>query len=301
MVCRNGEEPRFLMETTEYDLLSFSESRRATMDTGRLGLSKHYMFCLLEVDVTRARQELRLLRRSGQPVSFTAWIVKTIGDSVAANTYVHAASFGRNRLVMFRDADIAIPVESSVGEGTAPLPLLIKATNRKSMQEIDREIQAAVSRRIEDERDYILSSHSFSRTALRLYYRLPQWLRVLALKVLVADPLRARRISGTVTVTTVNAIGESSGWILPTRSWHNLLFALGTISKKPWVVKGEVKIREILNLTVAFTHDVVDGAPARRFMQHLVRRMEAGTAGAGQRPPARTAEPRAGDRGLPSA
>jgi len=272
------------MEATEYDLLSFSESRLATMDTGKLGLSKHYMFCLLEVDVTRARQELRLLRRGGQPVSFTAWIVKVIGDSVSANTYVHAAAYGRRRLVMFRDADIAIPVESEVGEGTAPLPLLIKAANRKSMQEIDREIQAAVSHRIEDERDYILSSHGFSRAALRLYYRLPQRLRVLALKVMLADPFRARRISGTVTVTTVNAIGESSGWILPTRSWHNLLFALGTVTRKPWVVRGEVKVREILNLTVGFNHDVVDGVPARRFMQHLIRRMEAGTAGAEQRP-----------------
>ncbi len=264
------------MTGSDYELLRFSESRRATMDTGRLGRDRHYMFGLLEVDVTRARRELRRLRRQGPPVSFTAWMVKSIGDSVAAHPSVHATVHGRNQLVLFRDVDIAIPVESDVGQGTAPLPVLIKATNRKSLQEIDREIQAAVDRRISDERDYILSPHSFSRWTLKLYYRLPQWLRVLFLRILVADPFRARRHSGTVTVTTVNAIGSASAWILPTRSWHNLFFALGTITRKPWVVAGEVKVREILNLTVGFNHDVVDGAPARRFMQHLVRTLEAG-------------------------
>ena len=264
------------MKAADYDLLRFSESRRATMDTGRLGRNRHYMFALLEVDVTRARRELRQLRRSGMAVSFTAWMVKVIGDAVAADPSVHAAAFGRNQLVLFRDVDIAVPVEREVSEGTAPLPLLITATNRKTMHEIDREIQAGVDRNVADERDYILSPHAFSRWVLRLYYRLPQTLRVLALRCLVANPFRARRHSGTVTVTTVNAIGSAAAWILPTRSWHNLFFALGTITRKPWVVENRVEIREILNLTAGFNHDVVDGAPARRFMQQLVRRLEAG-------------------------
>ena len=264
------------MRNRDYDLVGFSESRRATMDTGRLGRNRHYMFGLLEVDVSRARRELRQLRRSGRAVSFTAWMVKTIGDSVAADPSIHAAAFGRNQLVRFHDVDIAIPVEREMAEGTAPLPLLVTATNRKSMQEIDREIQAGVDRAVADERDYILSPHAFSRWVLRLYYRLPQALRVLVLRWLVADPFRARRHSGTVTVTTVNAIGSASAWIMPTRSWHNLFFALGTITRKPWVVEDRVEVREILNLTVGFNHDVVDGVPARRFMQQLVRRLEAG-------------------------
>jgi hypothetical protein len=267
------------MPRRDYELLRFSESRRATMDTGRLGRDRHYMFGLLEVDVTRARRELRLLRRAGPPVSFTAWMIKVIGDSVAEHPAVHASLYGRNQLVLFRDVDIAIPVESDVGEGTAPLPLLIKAANRKSLQDIHGEVQAAVERRVSSQRDYILSPHSFSRWALKAYYRLPQRLRVISLRMLVANPFRARRHSGTVTVTTVNAIGSASAWILPTRSWHNLFFALGTVTRKPWVVDNEVKVREILNLTVGFNHDVVDGAPARRFMQRLVRRLEAGVDG----------------------
>ena len=90
------------------------------------------------------------------------------------------------------------------------------------------------------------------------------------------NPFRAKALSGTVTVTTVNAIGKSPGWILPTRSLHNLFFALGTITRKPWVVDDTVQVREILNLTVAFNHDAIDGVPARKFMQDLVRQVEKG-------------------------
>ncbi|MEZ4519482.1 MAG: 2-oxo acid dehydrogenase subunit E2 [Chloroflexota bacterium] len=43
---------------------------------------------------------------------------------------------------------------------------------------------------------------------------------------------------------------------------------------KPGVVKGTVQPREFLNLTLTFDHDVVDGAPATRFTQDLVRRLE---------------------------
>jgi pyruvate/2-oxoglutarate dehydrogenase complex dihydrolipoamide acyltransferase (E2) component len=35
------------------------------------------------------------------------------------------------------------------------------------------------------------------------------------------------------------------------------------------VVDGEIATRELLDLTVTFDHDVVDGAPATRFVQRL--------------------------------
>jgi pyruvate/2-oxoglutarate dehydrogenase complex dihydrolipoamide acyltransferase (E2) component len=111
---------------------------------------------------------------------------------------------------------------------------------------------------------------------MRLYYLLPGWLRLLAVRCLAANPHQMKRNSGTVTVTTVSAIGQGTGWILPTRSWHNLFFGLGTISRKPWVVRNRIEVRDILNLTVAFNHDVVDGSPARRFLQMLVERVEKG-------------------------
>jgi hypothetical protein len=131
-----------------------------------------------------------------------------------------------------------------------------------------------MERPIGTERDLVLSTHDFSRAVMRLYYALPSWLRVAALRMALGNPFRLKRNAGTVTVTTVNAVGGSPGWILPTRSLHTLSFALGSVTRKPWVVDGAVQVREILNLTVAFDHDAIDGVPARHFMQALVKRLE---------------------------
>jgi hypothetical protein len=264
------------VERPEYDIIRYPKSRLPTVDLGRLAARKHVMYGLLEVDVTAARRALRLLRRQHQEVSFIAWMIKTIGDCVARNRRAHAVQIGNRKLVMFHDVDIALPVERAVEGAGVPLPVLIKTTNRKTAAQIHAEIQAAINHQIVNERDFILSEHGLSKLALRLYYALPSALRVFAMRRLFGNPFRAKTLSGTITVTTVNAIGKSSGWILPTRSMHNLSIALGTITRKPWVVDGTVQVREILNLTVAFNHDVIDGVPARRFMQDLVSQVERG-------------------------
>ena len=45
---------------------------------------------------------------------------------------------------------------------------------------------------------------------------------------------------------------------------------------KPAVVEGRIEPRQILNLTAMFDHDVVDGAPATRFVKRLVELIESG-------------------------
>jgi len=262
------------MKHTDCQFFDYPVSRLATADVGRFGLKRHYMFGLFEVDVTAARQLLRRLRREGQGVSFTAWMIKTIGDCVARNPLVHALPWKKHQLIAFNDVDIAIPIERVVHGKGVPLPLLIRQTNLRTAQDIHREIQEALKKQLSDERDFILSKHSFSKASLRAYYSFPQALRLFIWRRLFANPFRARHYSGTVMVTTVNVIGGSSGWILPSRTMHNLALSLGSISKKPWVVGGEVTVREILNLTVTFNHDVIDGVPARKFVQGLIEAIE---------------------------
>jgi pyruvate/2-oxoglutarate dehydrogenase complex dihydrolipoamide acyltransferase (E2) component len=42
------------------------------------------------------------------------------------------------------------------------------------------------------------------------------------------------------------------------------------------VVNNEVKVREILNMTILLDHDVIDGAPMVRFVNDLCRAIENG-------------------------
>jgi pyruvate/2-oxoglutarate dehydrogenase complex dihydrolipoamide acyltransferase (E2) component len=78
---------------------------------------------------------------------------------------------------------------------------------------------------------------------------------------------------GTAIITSSGMVGRFHGWIIP-KSIHNLAFAIGSIVKKPWVVENEIQIRDILNLTILFDHDVVDGVPAARFTAQLVKNIE---------------------------
>jgi pyruvate/2-oxoglutarate dehydrogenase complex dihydrolipoamide acyltransferase (E2) component len=51
---------------------------------------------------------------------------------------------------------------------------------------------------------------------------------------------------------------------------------VGSVARKPAVIEERVELRYLLNLTVAFDHDVVDGAPAARFVHRLVKLIENG-------------------------
>lgn len=82
--------------------------------------------------------------------------------------------------------------------------------------------------------------------------------------------------SGTVFVTAVGMFGKGhSGWGIAA-SRHSLSLVVGSMAWKPAVVEGRIEPREILNLTVLFDHDVIDGAPAARFMRRLVELIESG-------------------------
>jgi len=51
---------------------------------------------------------------------------------------------------------------------------------------------------------------------------------------------------------------------------------LGGIGQKPGVVDGQIAVREFLSLTVDFDHDIIDGAPAARFVQRFKELIERG-------------------------
>lgn len=53
-----------------------------------------------------------------------------------------------------------------------------------------------------------------------------------------------------------------------------MVFALGSIARKPCIVGEEIKIREYLSMTVLFDHDVTDGAPVVSFIQRFKELLE---------------------------
>ncbi|MCE3276244.1 MAG: catalytic domain of component of various dehydrogenase complexe [Propionibacteriaceae bacterium] len=83
------------------------------------------------------------------------------------------------------------------------------------------------------------------------------------------DPTRVVTAAGTVGVTALGMVGRGGGWGLAPEG-QSLLLIVGGIARKPAVIEERVEPRDLLNVTIAFDHDVVDGAPAARFIRRLV-------------------------------
>ena len=63
-------------------------------------------------------------------------------------------------------------------------------------------------------------------------------------------------------------------WPMP--SSNQLCRLCGGIGEKPGVVDHQIAVRQYLSVTISFDHDVIDGAPAARFIQRLKEFIERG-------------------------
>jgi hypothetical protein len=174
-------------------------------------------------------------------------------------------------VVTFEDVDISILVEREVSGQLVPLPYVVRKTNEKTPFEIYSEIRIAQTQKLEPGQ-LVLGSKPDAKLA-RLGARFPSFAHGLFWRLLARKAFWAKRIMGTVALTSVGMFGTTPAWPISSGS-HTLLFALGSISRKPGVVGGRIEPREYLHATVLIDHDVVDGAPAARFLARLSRLVE---------------------------
>jgi len=77
---------------------------------------------------------------------------------------------------------------------------------------------------------------------------------------------------GTFTITNVGPLGGTA--LIPTINYPEVaILGMGKVQEKPVVLGGEIVIRKILPLTLAFDHRVADGADAARFVSELIRQL----------------------------
>ncbi len=252
---------------------SIPSSRIATFDVYSVGLTRHHISALLEFDVTDSRMKLRELKRAGRKVSFSGWIIHAISKAVELHPEAAAYLGSRKKLVIFSDINVSMIVEKEVDGKKVPIPMIIEKANEKGIEEITREIEEA--------KEKVLSAHDIvlnekPKFYERLYYRLPGALRRAFWRILLRNPEFAYKKMGNVVVTSPGMMGTIKGWFVH-RTVHPLSFGIGSVLKKPVVVGDEVKVREILNMTVLIDHDVIDGAPMVRFLNDLTRFIENGS------------------------
>ena len=255
-----------------YTFQKIPRSRIATFDVYSIALSKHHISAMLEFDVTDSRRKLQELRRGGIRVSFNAWLIKSISHVLEQHKAAAAYLFNKRKLIIFDEINISFMVEKKMEDKKVPIALLIEKTHEKSAAEITAEIEEAKNRDLSNKE--ILLHKKTSRTE-NIYFYLPGFLRRSLWKILLANPRFAFRRMGNVVITSVGMMGTIKGWFLH-KSVHPLSIGIGSILKKPVVIDGQIKVREILHMTLLCDHDVLDGAPMVKFLNDLTRYIEMG-------------------------
>lgn len=78
---------------------------------------------------------------------------------------------------------------------------------------------------------------------------------------------------GTISITNIGVFGVDGGTpILP--PGQSAILGVGRIARKPWVHKGQVKPRDVLELTLSFDHRLIDGDLGSRFLADVAALLE---------------------------
>lgn len=261
-------------KTGPYQVIAFSAERRFMANFLNLTwANKHNMYGLLEVDVTVVKRFIEDYKaRTGELLSFTGYLVLCLAHAVDEYKMVQTYRKGGKQLVVFDDVNVGIMIERKIGEKRVLMGEVIAGANHKTYRDIHQQIRAAQSTMpAPDGR-----ASSWVQSALLLPWPLSRLAGAVLRTVLGYNPTIAVSMAGTVGVTSVGMFGEGQGgWgIAPTM--HSLDLIVGSTAWKPAVVEGRIEPREILNLTVVFDHDVIDGAPAARFTRRFVELIESG-------------------------
>jgi pyruvate/2-oxoglutarate dehydrogenase complex dihydrolipoamide acyltransferase (E2) component len=266
-----------------YQVEPFSRLRQVVVDFQRHAHGKHTTHGLIEVDVTQARRLLREHKaRTGESLSFTAFLIACLGRAVDENKPVHAYRNWRNQLILFDEVDVATMIEvrrpevldshsappSGQESGSFPLAHVLRAVNQRTFLDIHQEIRAIQT---QPQSSQGLQQWGF----LRWFLLLPGFVRQFFYRALFRSPHLVKEYTGTVNLTAVGMFGQGGGWAISMPN-HTLGIAVGGIAERPVIVEGGVEPREYLSLTISFDHDIVDGAPAARFARRLKELIESG-------------------------
>jgi 2-oxoacid dehydrogenases acyltransferase (catalytic domain) len=236
------------------------------VDGGRMGRQKHTVHGLMEFDITRARAAIRQHQaQTGEALSFSAFFLACLGKAIDLDKQMHAYRNWRNQLIIFDEVDVNMLFEVEEDGKQTIRPHILRRVNKKSLRELHEEIRV------------FQNEHASSQESkfIKWFVRLPGLVRRLFLWTLFKNPQRVKQYYGTVLVTSIGMFGTGSGWGIPVPN-HTLQLTLGGIGEKPGVIDHRIEVRKYLSVTVSFDHNVIDGAPAARFIQRLKQLIESG-------------------------
>jgi pyruvate/2-oxoglutarate dehydrogenase complex dihydrolipoamide acyltransferase (E2) component len=246
------------MKKRSYRTVPFTMNRRMVAASASIGRERNTIHAILEVDVTEPRRLMREHRqRTGEQLSMTAFVISCLAQAIAEHPHLNAFRKGR-RIILLEDVTISVLVERELAGEQVPEPVGIRAAQSKTYRQIHAEIRAA--QRHPDDGLGGLSGTRWLRfipgALLRLFIRI------------ASRSIAMMNRFGAVGVTAVGMFGSEALWFIPL-SGATVAVTVGGIVERAVVRDDQITMREHLCLTVTFNHDIVDGAPAARFLKRF--------------------------------
>jgi pyruvate/2-oxoglutarate dehydrogenase complex dihydrolipoamide acyltransferase (E2) component len=244
-----------------YRTLPYTMNRRMVAASASVAREQNNIQGLIEVDIS---EPVRLIRehrqRTGEKLSLTAYVTTCLAQAIAEYPKLNAFRKGKN-LILLEDLTISVVVEREIAGEMVPEPFGIQVAQTKTYRQIHDEIRAAQAHGKDG-----LGGLS-GMTWLRF---IPSFLFCAFIR-LASQSIRMRQQSGTVGITAIGMFGDKNqaAWGIPLVGGATVAVAVGGIVERPGVRDGRLETREHLCLTVTFNHDIVDGAPAARFIKRF--------------------------------
>ncbi|HBB93562.1 MAG TPA: dehydrogenase [Bacteroidales bacterium] len=250
-----------------YKAVPLSFNRMAVRASASVTRERNAIHSVTEVDITEPRRLIREHQdKTGEKLSFTAYLVTCLAQVIRANPQFNSFINGR-KLVMLDEVTISVLIERELDGERVPEPIAIRDAPNKTHQQISREIREAQSR----------TGDKLGSLAGVTWFRLiPGFLLKLFIRLADRNIRMAKRY-GKVAVTAVGMYSKEPVWFIP-HGTATVLLTVGSISRKVIELDNQFVSREHLCLTVSFDHDIIDGAPAARFMSQLIDTIKGGEA-----------------------
>ena len=246
---------------------SQSVARRVSNGALRAGRSAAPMHGLIEVDVSRA---LALRAALVPKPSITALVVASVARVAAQHPSVHSYRDWRGRLVTHDHVDVNTLVEITTTTGHFPLATLVRDADVRSVEDITDQLESTKLRTGHDREARILDRVPSAIARLPGLISLLYWS--------LGRTVRGRSRSGTISVSAVGMFGEGGGFGIGPPTLYSLAVVVGGLEDRPRVSDGQITTGQMLDLTVTFDHNIIDGAPAARFIAQLRETLQRGDA-----------------------
>ena len=191
-----------------------------------------------EADVTRLeefrqKEKDRIIEADGPKLTLLPFIIKAVSAGLKATPAFNASLDPFREKIVYKKY---INVGIAVDTGRGLVVPVVRNTDCKSISQIAADIEDLAARAREG--------------------------------TLTVDEMRG----GTFTITNVGPLGGTA--LIPTINYPEVaILGMGKAQEKPVVRDGEIVIRTILPLTLAFDHRIADGADAARFVSEMIRQL----------------------------